>query len=1088
MRFHCLGLPHTVTSHEYVACAYTQKVLKFCKMMRARGHYIIHYGHEESQVDADEHVTVLTNKDLEIAYGTYDWRKNFFKFDTGDHAYTTFYKNAIEEVGKRKKPNDFILPFWGSGTRPVCDAHPDVICVEPGIGYAGGHWAKYKIFESYAIYHAYCGMQSVGSCRQSWYEAVIPNYFDPDDFEYCEEKDDYFLFLGRVYDGKGIHTALQATQKIGAKLIIAGQNSLKANGIDPPPPHVVEYGYADREARKKLMAKAKGAFVASNYLEPFGGVQVEMLLSGTPTITTDWGSFTENNIHGVTGYRCRTMEQFCWAAKNIDKIKPADCRKWAMNFSLDKVAGMYEEYFQMVLNVHTGGGWYETFPYRPSLDWLDKTGKEPTMGDIFMKHKTDKLNNEHEGHNYNIKYEELFGELRHKKIKIFEMGIGSIKPGQQSGMEHYLHTGYKPGASHRAWKEYFSHPETEVLGADIDDTLCDEKQFFHVDQFDRSSLKNVANKIGKCDIIIDDGCHEKVPAQNTFMELWDCVKPGGYYIVEDVKDANWIDHSLKEVWEMPKRDGNIRDNRLLIFKKPEPVLCIGPALSKEEFNQITTQYSKYIICANSLEYIDYYGIQYDKIIFYNTFASGNVEEKFNPEKMMDYQNKGVLFYKIDGNIRNKNFSIFNEKHFQNKINFIKVNKWNNEMNEVLDKHKYKSKYGWPSTGFMTIFNVRKEFENVEFKGFTFYDKSKPYYAIDTQIKMPIDHDHDFEHERTILFGKKPQIAIWSEDAWAFGRIHNDIIETMKDTYDFKIYDWRYSEPNQILWNQEKWKEYDVILGNSAIAWHQKERGWMKEIPKEYLDKCLPVFHHSLIDNKAFHEKIVHKVGPKYCGITPQVVQNIKNTYDINAQLTPIGVNTDIFYPTRTISKIKKAGLIGKPLNNEHIKRSKVFEEICEKAGIEPVFIHSRDYKEGGKLYDDIDLLMYTSTAEGVATGILEAGACNIPVITTRVGASLYLKNIKTFDTADEAVEIIKYFNENSNKLEEYGKELGEEIRRDWNWKIVCEKYWKPAIESVINPNIPIPKNKTVPVPKIKSFIENAPIPKYRCVTLQNIVV
>ena len=365
LRFHILGLPHTVTSHQYVECAFTQKVLKFAKMMTDEGHTIIHYGHEDSDLQCSEHVNVITNRDWETyGTGTFELIDSKLCYNRGNadrDIEGIFHKNAIEEIGKRKQKNDFLLPFYGSTLKPICDAHPDLITVEPGIGYPAGHWADFKVFESYALYHAWCGLESALHCKQNNYEIVIPNYFDLDDFDATQEKEDYFLFVGRVYDGKGVNIAMQVCEHLGLKLKVAGPGYFGYENYNWPD-HVDFLGPVNVEQRKELMAKAKCTIVASQYLEPFGGVQVESLLSGTPTITSDWGAFAENNVNGVTGYRCRTFDDYLKAAKNINEgaISSKTCREHGEKFSLANITPLYEKYFNDIMNLKECDGWYET--------------------------------------------------------------------------------------------------------------------------------------------------------------------------------------------------------------------------------------------------------------------------------------------------------------------------------------------------------------------------------------------------------------------------------------------------------------------------------------------------------------------------------------------------------------------------------------------------------------------------------------------------------------------------------------------------------------------------------------------------------
>jgi glycosyltransferase involved in cell wall biosynthesis len=366
MRFHILGIPHTISTPEYSSCAFTQKVVKLCKMLKAEGHTVIHYGNASSKVECDENVAVTIGNDLAVSYPGHNWRKQGFpNFAKTDLCYKVFYQNTIEELAVRRQHGDFLLCAFGDWHKPVADAHPDMIVVESGIGYPNGTFAQFKIYESYAIMHAYQGNVAAISARNDfWYNAVIPNAFDLADFEFSAIKKDYLLFLGRVNSGKGIHLAQQIARDTKTKLIVAGQ----ADGCFIPDNEFVQHvGVVGPIKRKALLRGATAVICASTFLEPFCGVQIEAMLSGTPVISTDWGAFAEYNAHGLTGYRCKTFEQFIWAARNAHKIDPNDCRKWGEKFSLENVAPHYTDYFKSVADIFGGKGFYEPHDDRKTL-------------------------------------------------------------------------------------------------------------------------------------------------------------------------------------------------------------------------------------------------------------------------------------------------------------------------------------------------------------------------------------------------------------------------------------------------------------------------------------------------------------------------------------------------------------------------------------------------------------------------------------------------------------------------------------------------------------------------------------------------
>lgn len=354
MRFHVVGLPHTVVDKAWSNDAYNIKTYRFSQMLHQRGHEVFLYAAQASTAPCTELVECISRDEQRELIGIEGPEDNLkADFDVTKPYWRLMDGRAIDGIKARAKPQDYLCLIAGRCQEPVARALPNLMAVEYGIGY-GGCFAPYRVFESYAWMHTVYGAQTGGDPHKAdgrYYDAVIPNYYDPADFPFSASKDDYYLFIGRLIERKGWRVAQEVCQRLGARLVVAGQGTFDGYG---------EYvGLVGPDERGKLMSRARAIFVPTQYVEPFGGVHAEAMLCGTPVICTDWGVFPETIVNGVNGYRCRTLQQFLDAAATVGSLDPAKIHFMARDrFSLEAVAPQYEAYFGR-LSTLFGAGWYE---------------------------------------------------------------------------------------------------------------------------------------------------------------------------------------------------------------------------------------------------------------------------------------------------------------------------------------------------------------------------------------------------------------------------------------------------------------------------------------------------------------------------------------------------------------------------------------------------------------------------------------------------------------------------------------------------------------------------------------------------------
>lgn len=141
------------------------------------------------------------------------------------------------------------------------------------------------------------------------------------------------------------------------------------------------------------------------------------------------------------------------------------------------------------------------------------------MNRMALEANTDKSS---EFHDYMTVYAPLFATYKDKPINFLEIGI------------------YK-GDSVKLWEKYFTNASLHFI--DITDAniqyYSDRAHYHFLDQTNAIALNQFGNSFGAFDIIIDDGGHTMEQQITSFKTLFDHVKPGGLYIIEDIQTSYW---------------------------------------------------------------------------------------------------------------------------------------------------------------------------------------------------------------------------------------------------------------------------------------------------------------------------------------------------------------------------------------------------------------------------------------------------------------------------------------------------------------------------------------------------------------------
>lgn len=321
---------------------------------------------------------------------------------------------------------------------------------------------------------------------------------------------------------------------------------------------------------------------------------------------------------------------------------------------------------------------------------------------------------------------------------------------------------------------------------------------------------------------------------------------------------------------------------------------------------------------------------------------------------------------------------------------------------------------------------------------------------------------------------KPKILMVADQPnWAYDHMARWVIEELRSKYDFYMdycifHPQKDGPPPRLTWRGKIKKQlhhlkfslkrrilpagqdYDLIcfLGWYFPFLYDFDIRNQKIIQGIFTDGFPPQGHTLIFDHNLSIEQFVRV----YLGRTVALICGSKliferyKPYVENIFYCTGAINTRLFRPPPSRPEDKKEFVVG--WTGDPRRQFKGFYDFVlpavEKASSLRKNIVLKTRFKGPcrtlpKFYQDVDVILIASSADAGPSSFLEAGACGVPAISTKIGFPAEVirdkeNGILVDRSVDELAEAILYLYDNRNHLRRMSEKIRHDIVRDWDYK------------------------------------------------------